>query len=110
MEPQIAILIEALANTPQVIIPLVREVPESYLQWRPEPDAWSAHEHACHLAAVHHLFFSRLDLMLQENHPTIQPYFPDVDDDHRMAKLIVYLPKRVIPAGRDGQMVTIDFV
>lgn len=52
-------IIAALENAPALIIPLVGEVPASILKRRPRPDKWSAHEHACHLAEVHPLFFSQ---------------------------------------------------
>ena len=61
-------------------MPLVRAVPLNILKRRPAPHVWSAHEHACHLAQVHPLFFSRLDLMLNHDQPIIKPYFPDVDE------------------------------
>ena len=70
-------LIAALENAPQIVVPLVREVPAEILKRRPRPDKWSAHEHACHLAEVHPLFFARLDLMLSEERPRIVPYQPD---------------------------------
>jgi hypothetical protein len=50
---------------------------------RPAPGRWSAHEHACHLAHVHRLFFDRLDVMLASPAPVITPYQPgesDADD------------------------------
>ena len=72
-------VVSALENAPAIIIPLVREVPASILKRRPRPGKWSAHEHACHLAEVHPLFFSRLDLMLTEPAPRITPYDPDQD-------------------------------
>ena len=37
---------------------------------------WSVHEHACHLAVVHALFFERLDLMLASPAPVIALYDP----------------------------------
>jgi muconolactone delta-isomerase len=76
-------VIEALARAPDVIVPLVREVPAAILKRRPAPRRWSAHEHACHLAHVHALFFDRLDLMLREPEPFIGGYQPgeqDADD------------------------------
>ncbi|HYO92851.1 MAG TPA: DinB family protein [Pyrinomonadaceae bacterium] len=76
-------VIAALENAPAIIIPLVREVPRAVLKRRPRPGKWSAHEHACHLSFVHKLFFSRLDLMLSEQHPRIASYQPgqaDADD------------------------------
>jgi hypothetical protein len=74
-------VITALGNAPAIVVPLVQEVPASILKRRPAPRKWSAHEHACHLAAVHPLFFSRLELMLSNPTPIIQPYLPDVDDE-----------------------------
>ena len=76
-------VIEALARAPDVVVPLVREVPPSILKRRPAPSRWSAHEHACHLAHVHALFFDRLDLMLREPEPFVGGYQPgeqDADD------------------------------
>jgi hypothetical protein len=76
-------VIDALRRAPSVIIPLVREVPEVNLKRRPAPRRWSAHEHACHLAHVHGLFFDRLEQMLSTPAPVIRPYQPgeqDADD------------------------------
>ena len=70
-------IINALENAPGIIIPLVREVPSEVLKRRPQPGKWSAHEHACHLAEVHPLFFKRLDVMLNEARPRIAAYYPD---------------------------------
>jgi len=78
-----AAIIDALERAPEVVIPLVREVPTEVLRRRPAPSKWSAHEHACHLAHVHWLFFDRLDEMLASPDPVITPYQPgesDADD------------------------------
>jgi hypothetical protein len=73
-------VIEALERAPGVVIPLVKEVPATILKRRPAPRKWSAHEHACHLAAVHKLFFDRLDYMLAHPAPVITPYDPGTQD------------------------------
>ena len=76
-------VIDALRRAPDILVPLVREVPGPVLKRRPAPRRWSAHEHACHLAHVHTLFFDRLEHMLSEPAPVIQPYLPgeqDADD------------------------------
>src|ERR671921_2294368 len=72
-------VINALENAPSLIVPLVREVPESVLKRRPAPGRWSAHEHACHLADVHSLFFSRLEQFEREERPQIAPFDPASD-------------------------------
>lgn len=76
-------IIDALRRAPDIVLPLVREVPPSILKRRPAPRRWSAHEHACHLAHVHALFFERLEHMLTDPAPVIRPYLPgdqDADD------------------------------
>lgn len=76
-------VIDALRRAPEIVLPLVREVPRPVLKRRPAPRRWSAHEHACHLAHVHGLFFDRLEYMLTHPAPVIQPYLPgeqDADD------------------------------
>ena len=71
-----AAVIAALENAPSLVVPLVREVPGEVLKRRPAPGRWSAHEHACHLADVHALFFSRLERFLSEERPRIEPFDP----------------------------------
>ena len=76
-------IVEALQKAPELVIPLIREVPPAILKRRPAPRKWSAHEHACHLAHVHQLFFDRLEVMLASPAPVIAPYDPgehDTDD------------------------------
>jgi hypothetical protein len=80
----ISAVIDALERAPQVILPLVREVPSPILKRRPAPRKWSAHEHACHLTVVHQLFFGRLDQMLRDPNPVIRPYLPDQADPDDM--------------------------
>jgi uncharacterized damage-inducible protein DinB len=70
-------VVDSLERAPSVIVPLVREVPESLRKKRPSLGKWSAHEHACHLAAVQPLFFERLELFLKEEHPAIRAYLPE---------------------------------
>ena len=81
-------VIDALARAPEIVVPLVREVPPAILKRRPAPRRWSAHEHACHLAHVHGLFFARLEQMLEEPEPVIRPYQPgDEDTDDMLLRM-----------------------
>ena len=75
-------IVDALRRAPEIVVPLVREVPSLVLKRRPAPGRWSAHEHACHLAHVHALFFDRLEYMLSAPAPVIQPYLPGEQDPH----------------------------
>ena len=71
-----AAVINALENAPALVVPLVREVPREVLKRRLARGRWSAHEHACHLADVHALFFARLEQFLSEERPRIEPFDP----------------------------------
>ena len=73
-------VIDALERAPRIVVPLVREVPRPLLKRRPPSGKWSAHEHACHLAVVHDLFFDRLEQILASPRPIITPYDPGTSD------------------------------
>lgn len=73
-------VVDALERAPEIVIPLVLEIPDANRKRRPSPGKWSAHEHAVHLAQVHSLFNERLTRMLAEDHPVIKPYNPGNDD------------------------------
>ena len=75
------VIVASLERAPAILVPLVREVPEAILKRRPRPGKWSAHEHACHLAAVHPRMLARLDLMLTDPSPRIKPYLPHLDEE-----------------------------
>lgn len=79
MEVPVAV-IAALERAPSIVVPLVREVPPILLERRPATGKWSAHEHACHLAFVHRLFFGRLEQILASPEPIITPYDPGRSD------------------------------
>jgi uncharacterized damage-inducible protein DinB len=81
-------VVDALERAPDLVLPLVREVPAEALKRRPAPGKWSAHEHACHLAVVHRLFFDRLEQILASPEPIIAPYDPGRSDpDDRLLQL-----------------------
>ena len=81
-------IIEALDRAPAILVPLVRQARPEVLKRRPPSGKWSIHEHACHLAEVHALFFARLDLMLSQANPAIRSYDPGRDDpDDRLLQL-----------------------
>ena len=75
-----ASVIDALERAPNLVVPLVREVPPDLLKRRPMPTKWSAHEHACHLSRVDRLYMGRLDQILSHPKPVITPYDPSRDE------------------------------
>jgi uncharacterized damage-inducible protein DinB len=98
-----AAIIDALERAPQIVLPLVREAPPEILKRRPALKKWSAHEHACHLAHVHQLFFDRLDTMLASPAPVITPYQPgESDADDMLLKMDLEESLRRFTADRAG--------
>ena len=73
-------LLAALEWGPDLVIPLVRQADPVILKRRPGRGEWSIHENACHLGAVHPLFFRRLELMLAQDDPVIRSYDPGRDE------------------------------
>ncbi|MEZ5293232.1 MAG: DinB family protein [Vicinamibacterales bacterium] len=81
-------VVDALERAPEVVVPLVREAAPDVLTRRPAAGRWSIHEHACHLAHVHGLFFDRLDAMLASPEPAFTPYLPgDADPDDLLLRM-----------------------
>ena len=74
-------VLETLERAPEFLVPMVREIPEEVRKQRPPSGKWSAHEHACHLAEVHELFFRRLDAMLAEDDPALRGYMPSAEEE-----------------------------
>ncbi len=73
-------VLHQLALGPDLVVPLVQEVPRAILKRRPSPGVWSAHEHACHLPAVQPMMLERLEYILSDDSPVITPYEPASDD------------------------------
>jgi hypothetical protein len=76
-----SIIVDSLERAPEIVLPLVREVPVEILKRRPKPGKWSAHEHGCHLATIHPVMLGRLELMLSDPRPRIVPYFPSAEEE-----------------------------
>ncbi len=74
-------LISALGTAPDVIIPMIREVPPQILKRRPSPGKWSVYEHAIHLSQSDAPFLARLDLILSEPEPFIKTIDNSAEDE-----------------------------
>ena len=80
MTHTIEAILASLERAPALLRAMVDEMPRGLRKRRLRPEKWSLHEHACHLAVAQDLFEQRLDQMLAEDHPVIQPNLPDQDD------------------------------
>ena len=73
-------VLRQLALGPDLVIPLIWEVPAEIRKRRPAPGMWSAHENACHLPVVQPIMLARLDDMLASPGAVIKPYEPATDE------------------------------
>jgi DinB superfamily len=99
---KINVVVAALERAPEIILPLVREVPEAILKRRPKPGKWSAHEHACHLATIHPVMAARLNFMLSDPGARIVPYFPSPGEEEG-SSLTLNLDEEMERFSRDRQ-------
>jgi len=76
-------ILKSLKHSPAIIESLLKQAPPQLLKKRPESGKWSIHEHICHLAEVHPLFFDRLELIVNQENPVIHSYEPGRDDDDK---------------------------
>ncbi len=61
----------------QVIEDFTQQIPEELWDVRRGPEVWTLREHLYHLADVQKLLWGRIKLILAEDSPVIQPYFPE---------------------------------
>src|SRR4051794_37920538 len=81
-------VIDQLSRGPAIVRQVIYEMPPELRKRRPEPDMWSAHEHAVHLPAVQPIMMRRLDQMLAQPRLRIKSYEPSRDDpDDALLKL-----------------------
>jgi predicted alpha/beta superfamily hydrolase len=74
-------VLTALENAPAILVPLIRDVPSAWCKRRPLPHKWSAHEHFCHVASLEPRFRARLEKMLAEDTPELEPFYPAPEDE-----------------------------
>ena len=98
----VEVIIANLERAPDLILPLVSEVPKAILKRRPKPGKWSAHEHACHLATIHPVMFARLDRMMNDPRPRIVSYVPTREEEEG-ASLRLDLDEEMQRFSRDRQ-------
>jgi enterochelin esterase-like enzyme len=77
---EIQAVLTALENAPALLASLIQAVPEPLRRRRPGPDRWSAHEHLCHVVSLEPRFRARLERMLAEDDPELEPLYPAAED------------------------------
>ncbi len=67
--------ISQLEITPEILRLLMEDLTDEEAQWKPAPDRWSIAEVLEHLSHTESRGFrSRIDRMLEEEHPTLEAY------------------------------------
>jgi predicted alpha/beta superfamily hydrolase len=77
---EIQAVLTALENAPALLASLIQAVPEPLRRRRPAPAKWSAHEHLCHVTSLEPRFRARLERMLTEDDPLVEPLSPAPED------------------------------
>jgi hypothetical protein len=71
--------LDQLAATPEILRLLMGGLSEEDTQWKPAPKRFSIAEALEHLSHVEgHCFRARVERMVNEDNPAIEPYDPDV--------------------------------
>jgi hypothetical protein len=71
--------IDQLAATPEILRLLMGGLSEEDTQWKPAPNRFSIAEALEHLSHVEgHCFRARVERMVNDDNPAIEPYDPDV--------------------------------
>jgi len=85
-----------IQELPQELEKLVKDLPQTELNWIYRPDGWSVKQVVHHLADSHMNSFIRFKLTLTENVPAIRPYeeqlwaaTPDGQDDDISTSLLI---------------------
>ena len=74
-------VLTALENAPALLVPLILDIPEPWRKRRPVPHKWSAHEHFCHVVAMESRFRGRLEKLLAEDNPELEPFYPGPEEE-----------------------------
>jgi enterochelin esterase-like enzyme len=77
---EIQAVLTALENAPTLLASLIQAVPEPLRRRRPAPERWSAHENLCHLTSLEPRFRARLERMLAEDEPEVEPLSPSAEE------------------------------
>jgi uncharacterized damage-inducible protein DinB len=71
--------IETLENLPLVIENYVINIPAEIMDKKRNESTWTIREHIYHIADVQIVLLNRIKLIVSEDNPIIEPYFPDQD-------------------------------
>lgn len=73
-------------NIPFVIENYLAQIPEESRVIKRNADTWTIKEHIFHLVGVQEMLIGRMNKIIQENDPKIEPYFPDKEKDTKKEK------------------------
>jgi hypothetical protein len=71
--------LETLENLPLIIENYVNNIPSEIMDKKRNESTWTIREHIYHIADVQIILLNRIKLIVSEDNPIIEPYFPDQD-------------------------------
>jgi hypothetical protein len=77
-------ILTCLEKSPAILANLAASIPGAERKRRRLDNAWTVHEHVCHLVQVQPMLISRCRMFRDEEHPVIRPFLPgksDPEDD-----------------------------
>jgi hypothetical protein len=73
-------ILVCLEKAPVILTNLAESIPEEMRKLRRLENAWTVHEHVCHLAQVQPMLISRFRMFRDQEQPVIRPFFPGQTD------------------------------
>lgn len=73
--------LDTLKNLPEIIEKYISAIPLERIDLKRGNDVWTIREHICHIAGVQKMLLGRIELIMNNDKPVIEPYFPEKDID-----------------------------
>ncbi|MBN2509983.1 MAG: DinB family protein [Spirochaetales bacterium] len=72
--------LKTFKRVPLVVTGFFADIPVSLLDVRRNADAWTAREHLYHIVDVQEMLLGRIGKIRDEEHPVIEPFFPENEE------------------------------
>ncbi len=82
MKIDISMVLGTFEKLPFIIEQYVSNIPEADMDIRRNEDAWTIREHLYHIAGVQEMLSARIEQIIKEPEPVIEPYFPENEPEN----------------------------
>jgi len=73
--------LDTFKNLPEIIEKYISAIPLERIDLKRGNDVWTIREHICHISGVQKMLLGRIELIMNNDKPVIEPYFPEKDND-----------------------------